>query len=128
MALARSRQRPIRDSRLVVHDTMPTNWMWMEFRLPIQMPGEKKTRWPVIRYERSQSGSEITKSISVTDCPLLITIEWSEEKRVIHSDSQPADGRKPTPSNYPHYSRYTFDDPQSTAYVELCLAPSPDSR
>jgi len=29
----------------------------MEVRIPIQMPGEKKTRWPVIRFERSQSGS-----------------------------------------------------------------------
>ena len=119
----------IPDNMLVVHDTMPTNWKWMEVRLPIQMPGESKTRWPVIRYERSQSGSEITKSIRVTDCPLRITIEpWSEEKRVIRSANQPANGRKPTGSNYPHYSRYTFDDPQSTAYVKLRLSPSSASR
>jgi hypothetical protein len=112
----------IPDSRLVVHDTMPTNWKWMEVRLPIRMPGEKKTRWPVIRYERSQSGSEITKSIRVTGCPLRITIEpWSEEKRLIHSDRQPANGRKPTASGYPHYSRYVFDAPESTAYVKLRL-------
>jgi len=119
----------IPDNRLVVHDTMPTNWKWMEFRLPIQVPGEKKTHWPVIRYERSQSGSEMTKSIRVTDCPLRITIEpWSEENRVIRSDRQPATGRKPTESNYPHYSRYTFDAPSSTAYVKLRLASSSASR
>ena len=119
----------IPDSRLIVHDTMPTNWKWMEVRLPIQMPGEKKARWPVIRYERSQSGSEVTKSIRVTDCPLRITIEpWSEEKRVIRSDSQPANGRKPTASNYPHYIRYVFDDPQSTAHVKLRLAPSSENE
>jgi hypothetical protein len=107
---------------------MPTNWKWMEVRLPIQMTGEKKTRWPVIRYERTESksekgsGSEITKSIRVTDYPLRITIEpWSEEKHVIRSDSQPAIGRKPTASNYPHYSRYAFDDAQTTAHVKLHL-------
>ena len=96
------------------------------------MPGEKKTRWPVIRYERTEiknedgSSSEITKSIRVTDCPLQITIEpWSEEKRVIRSDCQPANGRKPTACNYPHYSRYNFDARQSTASVKLRLASQP---
>ncbi|MBC8356956.1 MAG: hypothetical protein H8E66_33715, partial [Planctomycetes bacterium] len=121
------------DRRLVVHDTMPTNWKWMEVRLPIRMPGEKQTRWPVIRYERteikSESGSEITKSIRVTDCPLRITIEpWSEEKRVIRSDTQSANGPKPTASKYPHYSRYVFDDAQSTAHVKHHLAPTSASR
>ena len=114
--------------KLVVHDTMPTNWKWMEVRLPIRMPGEKKTRWPVIRYERTEiknedgSGSEITKSIRVTDCPLQITIEpWSEEKRVIRSDMQPANRGERKESNYPHYARCAFDAPQSTAYVKLRL-------
>ncbi len=119
----------IPDRRLVVHDTMPTNWTWMEVRFPIRMPGEKKTHWPVIRYERTENKSEtgsdreITKSIRVTDCPLRVIMElWSEEKRVIRTDSQPADGPKPTSSDYPHYSRYAFDDPQTTAYVKLRLA------
>ncbi|MDH3584844.1 MAG: hypothetical protein OER86_11585, partial [Phycisphaerae bacterium] len=122
----------IPENRLVVHDTLPTNWKWMEVRLPIRMPREKKTRWPVIRYERSRSGSEITKSIRVTDCPLRITIEpWSEEKRVIRSDRLPADGpnpRKQTASNYPHYGRYTFDASESTASVKLLLDSTSDSK
>jgi hypothetical protein len=121
----------IPDSRLVVHDTMPTNWKWMEVRLPIQMPGERKTRWPVIRYERTESKdeSEITKSIRVTDCPLRVTIEpWSEEKRVIASDSQPGNGLEPSASGYPHYGRFTFDAAQSTAYVKLKLDAGSASR
>lgn len=119
----------IPDNKLVVHDTMPTNWKWMEVRCPIQMPGEKKTHWPVIRYERSQKGNKITKSIRVTDCPLQIIIEpWSEEKRVVRSDRQPTKDRKPTASNYPHYSRYTFDAPQSTAYVKLHLVPQSENK
>lgn len=81
------------DNRLLVHDTMPADWKWMEVRVPIEIAskasGEKTTRWPVIRYERSQSKSEIKKSIRVTDCPLRVTIEpWSEAKRVLRSDSQ----------------------------------------
>jgi hypothetical protein len=123
------------DKKLVVHDTMPTNWTWMEVRLPIEMPGEKKTRWPVIRYERTGvknedgSGSEITKSIRVTDCPLQITIEpWSEEKRVIRSSIQPANGGERIASNYPHYPKYAFDASQSTAYVQLRLDTTSESR
>ena len=123
------------EKNLVVHDTMPTNWKWMEVRLPIKMPGEKKTRWPVIRYERTEvknedgSGSEITKSIRVTDCPLQITIEpWSEEKRVIRSAIQPANGGERTASNYPHSTRYAFDASQSTAYVKLRLDATSASR
>jgi hypothetical protein len=58
-----------------------------------------------------------------------ITIEpWSEEKRVIRSDKQSANGRKPTASGYPHYSRYAFDALQSTAYVEVRLDAGSASR
>lgn len=121
----------IPDNRLVIHDTMPTNWNWMEVRPPIRMPDENKTRWPVIRYERSEieDGSGITKSIRVTDCPLRITIEpWSEEKRVIRSDMQPANGRKRKTLSDPHDTSYVFDTPQSTAYVKLRLDATPASR
>lgn len=109
----------IPDNRLVVHDTMPKNWEWMEVRLPIRMPGEKKTHWPVIQYERSQSRDDITKSIRVNDCPLRITIApWPEEKRVIASESQPHSRRMSTTSQYPSYG---FDERASTAHVKLRL-------
>ena len=111
----------IPNSRLVVHDAMPEDWSWMEVRIPVQMPGEKTTRWPMIRYERSKIGNEITKSIRVTDCPLRITIEpWSEEKQVVgySTNSAPVE---PAPSKFPHYSSYQFDDGQSTAEVTLRL-------
>lgn len=127
----------IPDRRIVVHDTMPTSWQWMEVRLPVQMPGEKKTRWPVIRYERTErqsdigneSGNEVTKSIRVTDSPLQVTIEpWSEDRRVIRSEIEPVDGWKPTASDYPHYSRYIFDATESTAYVKLRLDAGPSNK
>ena len=110
------------ENKLVVLDTMPTNWNWMEVRLPITIPGEKETHWPVIRYERSQSEDEITKAIRVTDCPLQITIEpWPEEKRVIRSDLQPPNGRMQTGARPPHYTGFTFDRSQSSGYVALRL-------
>lgn len=116
----------IPDNRLVVHDTMPTNWEFMEFRLPIRLPGmagKETTHWPVIRYERTQEDVGVTKSIRVTDCPLQITIEpWSEEKDVILADSQLGKGKESATSDYPHYRRYQFEDRQSSAYVKLNLA------
>ena len=121
----------IPENRLVVHDTMPADWQWMEVRLPIRMPGEQKTLWPVIRYERTGSGigSEIAKSIKVTDCPLRIIVEpWTEEKRVIRSGTQPDKGSSPAASGYPHYSRYVFDEGQSTASVQLHLGAGSASR
>ena len=110
----------IPDNRLIVHDTMPTDWEWMEVRLPIRMPGKTETQWTTIRYDRSQSGGEMTKSIRVTDCPLRITIEpWSETKRVIASESQPHSIRVSTASQY---SSYEFDERDLSAYVKLRLA------
>ncbi|MDB4742958.1 hypothetical protein OAF98_00605, partial [Planctomicrobium sp.] len=118
----------IPDKRLSVHDTMPTDWQWMEVRLPIQMPGEEKTHWPVIRYERTTSRnaisgeSEITKSIRVRDCPLQITIEpWSEGKEVIHAETLPASTKEARATHFPHYSRYTFDNSETEASVKLYL-------
>lgn len=112
----------IPNNRLVVQDTMPADWAWMEFRLPITMPDEKKTHWPVIRYQRSESESEVAKLIRVTDCPLQITIApWSEEKRVLHTDVQPTNGRIQTEVRAPHYIGHTFERSQSSGYVELRL-------
>ena len=112
----------IPDRRLVVHDTMPTDWQWMEVRLPIQLPGDQKTHWPVVRYERSDIEGDTIKSVRVTDCPLQVTIEpWSEGKQVIRSERLPASVVEPTVSRFPHYATYLFDDGVSTAEVSLRL-------
>ncbi len=119
----------IPDQQLVVHDTMPTDWNWMEVRLPIQRPGESTTHWPVIRYERSANGNETTKSIRVTDCPLQITLEpWPEGKRVTGTEPLPVDAGQPATSSIPTGSRHVFGDRQSTGYVELRLATSPGDK
>ena len=121
----------IPDRRLTVHDTMPTTWKWMEFRVPIQMPGEKKTHWPVIRIERNAAGdgNETTKSIRVADSPLGITIQpWSEGRTVIRSKSSP-NGPTALATGYPpHYSRIEFDGGHRTAAVKLTLAADATSK
>ena len=102
----------IPDNTLTVHDTMPTNWQLMEVRLPIRIPGEKESRWPMIRYERSQRKNEITKSIRVTDCPLRVVIEtWLEGSRLIRSEVQPAKTGLPTASVYPPLHSIQFRYP-----------------
>ena len=114
----------IPDRRLIVHDTMPTTWKWMEVRIPIQMPGEKRTRWPVIRFERTarRNENEVLKSIRVTDSPLRITIEpWSEGKTVIRSETS-LNGRISLPTSLPNYSRFKFGEQQSAATVTLTLS------
>lgn len=117
----------IPDRRLVVHDTLPADWEWMEVRLPLHVPGENRAHWPMIRCERKPDGNEIVKTVRVTDCPLQITIEpWSEEKHVTGSATLPAGGPKPMASEYPHYRRYVFDRGVSSAQVRLRLQASED--
>ncbi len=118
----------IPDNRLVVHDTMPAGWKWMEFRIPMQIPGEQETRWPVIRFDRSSRGHEITKSIRVTDCPLRITIQpWSEGRDVTAASTDPA-GVERISTRFPHYSRFTFSHGQSAAHVTLRLTENAEGK
>ena len=81
---------------------MPTEWNWMEVRLPNRKPGESKTHWLVIRYERTANGNETTKSIRVTDCPLQFTLApWPEGERVTGTETLPVDAGKPATSSNP---------------------------
>ena len=76
----------------------------------------------MIRYERSQNQSKITKSIRVTDCPMRVVIEpWREDCRLIRSETLPVKSDQPVASAYPNYSRYSFDAGQAIAEVKLHL-------
>lgn len=66
------------------------------------------------------NGTELTKSIQVTDSPLRGTIERSEEKTAVRFEISPK-GWKSLAADYPHYSRFTFDEQQSAASVTLTL-------
>ena len=114
---------------LIVHDVMPADWEWMEVRFPIRMPTQQQTRWPTARYERSQNGTQITKSIRVTDCPLQIRIEpWSDGKRVVSSTATPDDDYQIAPSGYLDYTKFQFGKNQSSAQVQLQLEPRSDNK
>ncbi|MDB4621972.1 hypothetical protein OAF37_03020 [Rubripirellula sp.] len=114
------------ENRLTVRDTMPTDWDWMEFRLPVELPSGKNLQqlqkhWPTIRFDRTRRGDEVTKTVRVTDCPLGITIEpWSEGKQVASATIKPVNGPDPIDSRFPDYKTYRFEN-GSTAQVELRL-------
>lgn len=111
----------IPDDRLVVRDTMPTVWEWMELRIPIQMPGNRVNQWTMIRYDRSTNEGEIEKTITVHNSPLQVTIEpWSEGKRVAHSVTTPSVD-SPSITNFPEYSRFSFEKDLDSARVSLRL-------
>ena len=79
----------IPDKKLVVRDTMPASWKWMEVRIPIQRSGEKSVQWPEVRFERAETAKEITKTVRVAYCPLKVTIDpWTEERNVIRSETK----------------------------------------
>lgn len=118
----------IPERQFILRDAMPIGWEWMEVRVPIQTPGEQKTRWPVVRYERIERDNAVAKTIRVTDCPLPIVIEpWSEGKRMMRADTQPH-GVPLTGTDDPNYRRYTFDARQSAASVTLSLATGSGER
>jgi hypothetical protein len=114
------------DKRLTVRDTMPSGWDWMEFRLPLELPSRKnpttfQKHWPTIRFDRSQNGAGITKTVRVADCPLGVTIEtWSEGKQVVAATRQPVKDSVPIESQFPDYESYRFED-GGLAQVELRL-------
>lgn len=113
----------IPENKLLIHDTMPTNWNWMEVRLPIRKPNEMETHWAVIRYERAESrNGEMQKSIRVIDCPLQIAIEpWSEGRDVVRTETLPIKPQAETTSRFPHYNHYIFEPEESAAFVKLYL-------
>jgi len=108
---------------------MPTDWAWMEVRLPIRIPDQTSNQWPTVRFERSQRDGGITKIVRVTDCPLNVTIEpWSEGKQIIAEKPNPAHGSLLMESRFPHYRSCRFDQGGPTAEVTLrLLAPCVDT-
>lgn len=115
--------------QLIVHDTMPTSWRWMEVRLPIRIPGDEQIHWTVVRYERTQDAGGIAKSIRIRDCPLQIVLEpWSEEKPILDYQSEPAVAHNEKWAAHPHYLRFDHDPQQSAAFLKLQLAGTTDEE
>lgn len=106
---------------LTVHDTMPEDWKWMEFRIPLRMRDQRETRWPHVRFVREHGQNSIVKTITVSDCPLPVRIEpWTEERVVMRDVTSPVDAKR-LEDSYPNYYRYEFTNPESvvSARIEL---------
>jgi hypothetical protein len=72
------------DQTLSVREAMPSAWDWMEFEISI-LENTGRTK---IRIERQKKIGGQNKRITVENCPLKVKLElWSEEKKVVSSDS-----------------------------------------
>tara|TARA_B110000467_G_C18213437_1_gene418818 strand:- start:177 stop:995 length:819 start_codon:yes stop_codon:yes gene_type:complete len=67
----------IPDNVLHIKDSMPTNWEWMEFDIPIG----NQNGWTQVRFERKNGFlGEKKKSITVSNCPLRVQFEpWLDQ-------------------------------------------------
>ena len=104
-----------------VHDTMPEDWKWMEFKIPLRMRDQRETRWPHVRFAREHGQNSIAKTITVSDCPLPVRIEpWTEGRVVMRDVTSPVDARR-LKESYPNYYRYEFTNPEPvvSARIEL---------
>merc|ERR1712072_1480250 len=72
-------------------DNLPTDWSFMEFRVPVQKDG--KVSWIKARAERQVQGDgAVTKTVTVESNPFknLIVQPWAEDKKV--TSSSPSTG------------------------------------
>ena len=112
----------IPQKRFTIRDSMPADWEWMEFRIPLQMSPDAPFSWPVVRVERERKEQAIRKLIRVSDCPLTIAIEPWLEDRDLHS---PVTASPPSPqeikTDISGSKEYRFSSRKRSAEVELQL-------
>ena len=70
------------DDSFTYADSMPSNWTFMEFRIPVRKSG--RTTWVKARSERRQSGNTVTKTATVENNPYtnLHVQPWAETAQV----------------------------------------------
>ena len=103
------------DDTFTFADALPTNWTFMEWRVPVQKPGQDVT-WVTARSERRTEGSRVIKTVAVTDNPFGTTIlaPWAEDATVV--TASPAEA----PSNStPGHVRWSFRGSNATVVLEL---------
>merc|ERR1712019_149901 len=71
------------DGTFEVADNCPTEWAFMETRVPIQVNG--RTEWTMVRVERSEQAGQLTKTVSVVGNKLktLNIRPWTEGRAVL---------------------------------------------
>ena len=112
-------------NRLIIRESMPQSWEWMEFRLPLSSTEGGDETWTTVRVERKGEGKEIIKTISVSDSPLQITIApWLDDQKQVSTHPHPQSSPKTIENttdlpDSPIFSEYTFAPKQNSASVEL---------
>jgi hypothetical protein len=113
----------IPDNTFRVRDAMPTTWKWMELEIPIRAVDQKEATWTRVRIERTESDGELTKQVTVTNCPLRVTLEpWLEERKTV---SKPIINDGPAPvrikPSSPGYAAFRFDAPAPACSISVSL-------
>ncbi len=106
-----------------VRDAMPTVWDWMELEIPIRGHDQKETVWTRVRIERAESAAGITKTVSVKNCPLRVTLEPWLEGRETGSELKfgGATAEEIEPSR-PGFAAFEFPDRTPDCSLSLPLA------
>ncbi|MEJ6621491.1 MAG: hypothetical protein QNL93_06065 [Opitutae bacterium] len=100
-----------------IKDSMPMDWDWMEFDIPI---GDQ-SGWTQVRYERKKSflgGKQ--KSITVSNCPLRVKFEpWLDQSEI--SRNPELDGTNFTEHNAtrPDYVSFLADQKSAKSTIKL---------
>jgi len=73
----------IPDDTLTVCEHLPTNWDYIETRVPIVVRG--RTRWATIRATRQERNGRVVKRVTVRGCPLkrLVIQPWLEDRKLL---------------------------------------------
>ena len=77
------------DDTFTFKDSLPTNWTFMEFQVPVVRSEGAEVSWVTARSERRQEGNEIVKTVSVTGNPFsnLVVEPWAEDLTVLTRSS-----------------------------------------
>ena len=100
-----------------IKDSMPMDWDWMEFDIPI---GDQ-SGWTQVRYERKKSflgGKQ--KSITVSNCPLRVKFEpWLDQSEI--SRNPELNGANFTEHNatHPDYVSFLADQKSAKSSIKL---------
>jgi len=106
-------------------DNLPTEWGFMEFKVPVQKPGQGHVQWVTARSERREEAGKVTKTVTVEGNPFgkLVVQPWGEDLQVV--SSQPAGDDPNAPGGH---LGWNFNAANATVVITLDASkPSSDA-
>ena len=107
----------ISDNIFHIKDSMPTNWDWMEFDIPI---GDQND-WTKVRYERKKGflGGQ-KKLITVSNCPLRVKFEpWLDQGELNGNPDLNGANFIEQNATHPNYLAFFADQKSSRCSISL---------